>query len=99
MSRVWSPTTAEGSSYPICPQPPTASGLAATKNTGCIGCHQLGQESTRTIPPSLGTFATGADAWKRRVQSGQSGQQMFNQMTNNLGELSFANFGEWTDRI
>ena len=55
------------------------------KNTGCVGCHQLGQQSTRTIPPSLGTFATGADAWKRRVQSGQSGAMMLNQL-NNLGE-------------
>ena len=43
------------------------------KNTGCVGCHQLGQASTRTIPPALGTFASGAEAWKRRVQSGQSG--------------------------
>ena len=68
------------------------------KNTGCIGCHQLGQESTRTIPKSLGTFASGAEAWKRRVQSGQSGQQMFNQLTN-LGEVAFANYGDWTDRI
>ena len=68
------------------------------KNTGCIGCHQLGQESTRTIPKSLGTFASGADAWKRRVQSGQSGQQMLGQLTS-LGEMSFANYGDWTDRI
>ena len=43
------------------------------KNTGCIGCHQLGQQSTRTIPAALGTFASGADAWQRRVQSGQAG--------------------------
>lgn len=71
---------------------------ASMKNTGCIGCHQLGQLSTRTIPSALGTFATGADAWRRRVQSGQSGQQMLNQM-NNLGELSFSNYGDWTDRI
>jgi hypothetical protein len=72
--------------------------IASMKNTGCVGCHQLGQQSTRTVPPSLGTFATGADAWKRRVQSGQSGQMMLNQL-NNLGERSFANYGEWTDRI
>ncbi len=72
--------------------------IAAMKNTGCVGCHQLGQESTRTIPPSLGTFATGADAWKRRVQSGQAGQMMLNQLTN-LGDTSFAKYGEWTDRI
>jgi hypothetical protein len=68
------------------------------KNTGCIGCHQLGQLSTRTIPPSLGTFATGTDAWKRRVQSGQSGAMMHGQLTN-LGERSFALYGDWTDRI
>ena len=72
--------------------------IAAMKNTGCIGCHQLGQLSTRTIPPSLGTFATSADAWKRRVQSGQAGQMMLGQL-NGLGELSFANYGDWTDRI
>ena len=72
--------------------------IAAMKNTGCVGCHQLGQASTRTIPPSLGTFATGADAWRRRVQSGQAGQMMLNQLTN-LGDTSFAKYGEWTDRI
>ena len=72
--------------------------ITAMKNVGCVGCHQLGQESTRTIPKSLGTFATGADAWRRRVQSGQSGQMMLNQLTA-LGELSFVYFGDWTDRI
>lgn len=72
--------------------------ISAMKNTGCIGCHQLGQASTRTLPPSLGTFATGADAWRRRVQSGQAGQMMLGQL-NNLGELSFRHYGDWTDRI
>ena len=72
--------------------------ISSMKNTGCIGCHQLGQQSTRTIPAALGTFASGADAWRRRVQSGQSGQQMFGQL-NGLGELAFASYGDWTDRI
>src|SRR5687767_8198209 len=72
--------------------------ISAMKNTGCIGCHQLGQASTRTIPPSLGTFASGAEAWRRRVQSGQSGQQMLGQLTG-LGDMSFANYGDWIDRI
>ena len=72
--------------------------ISAMKNTGCVGCHQLGQLSTRTIPASLGTFATGAEAWKRRVQSGQSGAMMLGQLTN-LGERSFTNYGDWTDRI
>jgi hypothetical protein len=72
--------------------------IAAMKNTGCIGCHQLGQLSTRTIPASLGTFASPAEAWRRRVQSGQAGQMMLGQL-NGLGDASFAAFGEWTDRI
>ena len=72
--------------------------LSSVKNIGCIGCHQLGQLSTRTIPASLGTFANSVDAWKRRVQSGQSGQQMLGQL-NGLGEQSFANYADWTDRI
>ena len=72
--------------------------ISAMKNTGCIGCHQLGQQSTRTIPAALGTFASGAEAWRRRVQSGQSGQQMLGQLTG-LGDMSFANYGDWIDRI
>ena len=72
--------------------------ISSMKNTGCVGCHQLGQRSTRTIPSSLGTFASSTEAWRRRVQSGQSGQQMLGQL-NNLGEQSFANFADWTDRI
>jgi hypothetical protein len=72
--------------------------LSSMKNTGCIGCHQLGQLSTRTIPPALGTFANSVEAWKRRVQSGQSGQQMFGAL-NGLGDMSFANYADWTDRI
>jgi hypothetical protein len=37
--------------------------------SGGIGCHQLGQESTRTIPAQFGEFKTGAEAWMRRVGS------------------------------
>src|SRR5581483_3481752 len=72
--------------------------IGAMKNIGCIGCHQLGQLSTRTIPAALGTFASGADAWHRRVQSGQAGELMFGQL-NALGPGSFALLGDWTDRI
>jgi hypothetical protein len=72
--------------------------ISGMKNTGCIGCHQLGQQSTRTIPAALGSFPSSHEAWRRRVQSGQAGQQMLGQL-NNLGEMSFANYGDWTDRI
>jgi hypothetical protein len=72
--------------------------LNQMKNNGCVGCHQLGQQSTRTIPAALGTFASGEQAWMRRVQSGQSGQQMIGQLSA-LGALSFKNLGDWTDRV
>src|SRR4030095_15538889 len=72
--------------------------ISAMKNTGCIGCHQLGQQSTRTIPAALGTFGSPAEAWRRRVQSGQAGQMMFGQLTG-LGDVGFARYGDWTDRI
>jgi hypothetical protein len=68
------------------------------KNSGCIGCHQLGQLSTRTIPASLGTFASSREAWARRVQSGQAGAQMAGQLSQ-LGPLSIQNLADWTDRI
>jgi hypothetical protein len=73
--------------------------LNAMKNNGCIGCHQLGQLSTRTIPKALGEFDSAADAWLRRVQSGQSGEQMVNLLAGELGGVPFRYFGEWTDRI
>jgi hypothetical protein len=72
--------------------------LDLMKSNGCIGCHQLGQLSTRTVPAAFGTFESSADAWMRRVQAGQSGQQMLGQLKG-LGDLSFRNYGDWTDRI
>jgi hypothetical protein len=72
--------------------------ISAMKNTGCIGCHQIGQQSTRTIPPQLGTFTSPADAWRRRVQSGQAGTLMSGQL-NGLGDRAFELFGRWTDRV
>ncbi|MDA1184002.1 MAG: carboxypeptidase-like regulatory domain-containing protein [Acidobacteria bacterium] len=72
--------------------------LDSMKSNGCIGCHQLGQASTRTIPEALGTFDSSAQAWTRRVQSGQAGGQMLGQLSR-LGGESVANYGDWTDRI
>jgi hypothetical protein len=73
--------------------------LKQMKNVGCIGCHQLGQESTRTIPAQFGSFESGEQAWIRRVQSGQSGEQMTNQLAGNFGGAPFEYLGDWTDRI
>ena len=68
-------------------------------NVDCVGCHQLGQESTRTIPAQLGKFDSGADAWIRRVASGQSGEMMTNRLAGQLGGVPYKYFGEWTDAV
>jgi len=72
--------------------------LNAMKSNGCIGCHQIGQLSTRTIPAAFGKFESSEQAWIRRVQAGQSGQMMLNAL-NTLGPQAVKNFAEWTDRI
>ena len=68
-------------------------------NVDCIGCHQLGQESTRTVPAQFGEFKTGAEAWMRRVSSGQTGEFMVNRLAGQLGGAPFKYFGDWTDRV
>src|SRR6204780_1084904 len=73
--------------------------LKQMKNIGCIGCHQIGQEAPRTIPGAFGKFDTGAEAWMRRLQSGQSGEQMTNQIAGNFGGAPFKYLGDWTDRV
>ena len=69
------------------------------KSTGCLSCHALGTIGTRTIPKELGEFRTSAEAWERRIQSGQA----LTQMTTVIGRLdvplAFKLFGDWTDRI
>lgn len=69
------------------------------KNMGCVGCHQLGQEATRTIPANLGSFDSSQEAWIRRMQSGQAGGNMIGTATNQLGGLPFKYLADWTDRI
>jgi hypothetical protein len=68
-------------------------------NVDCVGCHQLGQESTRTIPAQLGSFKSGEDAWMRRIQSGQAGEQMTTRIAGQLGGVPYKYFGDWTDRV
>jgi hypothetical protein len=68
-------------------------------NVDCVGCHQLGQESTRTIPAQLGQFKSGEEAWIRRVQSGQWGEAMTNRLAGQLGGVPYKYFGDWTDRV
>jgi hypothetical protein len=73
--------------------------LAVIKNRSCIGCHQLGQASTRTLPAALSDIKSSEEAWLRRVQSGQAGPQMVNTLAGTLGGAPFKHFADWTDRI
>ena len=73
--------------------------LKQMNNVDCIGCHQIGQEATRTIPAQFGHFDSGADAWVRRLQSGQSGSAMTNRIAGEFGAVPYKYFGDWTDRI
>jgi hypothetical protein len=69
--------------------------IRTAKSGSCLACHQLGNKATREIPKALGSFESTADAWERRVQSGQAGSGMLNGLTN----LGVGRFADWTDRI
>jgi hypothetical protein len=73
--------------------------LDVVKTDGCYTCHQLGNKATRTIPKSLGHFASSAEAWERRIQSGQASTQMVNAIGRIDTKRALALFGDWTDRI
>ena len=73
--------------------------LNLMKSNGCIGCHQLGNLATRTLPRSLGEFKSSEQAWARRVQSGQAGQLMVNVLAGELNSTPIRYFADWTDRI
>ena len=48
---------------------------------------------------SLGTFKSHEEAWMRRVQSGQAGENMMLGQLDELGGVPFKYLGDWTDRI
>jgi len=73
--------------------------LRQMNNVDCIGCHQLGQESTRTVPAQFGEFPSGREAWMRRIAAGQTGGLMVNRIAGQFGGVPFTYFGDWTDRI
>src|SRR5262245_57507181 len=63
----------------------------------CVVCHQLGDKATREIPKSLGTFASSADAWDRRVDVGPSGTAMAGAFLRMGAQRKM--FADWTDKI
>jgi hypothetical protein len=73
--------------------------LNLMKNNGCIGCHQLGNLATRTVPAAFGKFESSEDAWARRIQSGQAATLMINIVAGQLNSTPIKYFADWTDRI
>ena len=73
--------------------------LRFLKSGGCWACHQLGNKATREIPASLGTFESHGAAWDRRVQSGQAGGGMTNNLNQWGRQRMLAMFGDWTQRV
>jgi hypothetical protein len=73
--------------------------IRSLKSGGCTACHQLGTKGTRELPKELGSFHSSAEAWDRRIQSGQAGAQMAGGLNNMGKERALAMFADWTDRI
>ena len=71
------------------------------KNNGCVGCHQLGQLSTRTIPAGASASSpVVGEAWMRRVQSGQAGQLMVeHRWPASSAARRSSTSRDWTDRV
>ena len=72
--------------------------IAGIKTDGCVGCHQLGNKATRELSPDLGTFPNSAEAWRRRLGSGQAGEAMLGRI-GRLGTRVLDMLGNWSDRI
>jgi len=73
--------------------------LDVVKTNGCNTCHQLGNKATRTISKELGEFKSSADAWQRRIVSGQAMTSMLNAIDRVDSKRALALYGDWTDRI
>ena len=73
--------------------------LTFMKNDGCVGCHQMGDEATRSIPAALDHFASSQAVWMRRIQSGQAGDSMVRIAMGRLHGVPIKYLADWTDRI
>ena len=73
--------------------------MGTMKNLGCVGCHQLGQLATRTLPEAYSHFDSSEQAWIRRVSSGQAGQQMLGTLARQLQGIPVKYLADWTDRV
>jgi hypothetical protein len=68
------------------------------KTDSCESCHQLGNQYTRTIPAMFSDLPP-AQAWMRRLQSGQAGSAMMGGLAQLGAQRATQQFGDWTTRI
>lgn len=68
------------------------------KTDGCEPCHQIGNRYTRTIPAMFSNLDP-AQAWIRRVQSGQAGAIMTAILAQLGTQRASKMFADWTTRI
>ncbi|HEY3161416.1 MAG TPA: carboxypeptidase-like regulatory domain-containing protein [Vicinamibacterales bacterium] len=73
--------------------------LNIIKTGACQSCHALGTPGTRTISRELGVFPNSAEAWQRRIRSGQASALMARDITRLDTQRALQMFGDWTDRI
>jgi len=73
--------------------------LNAVKSGGCNACHAMGTPGTRTMPKDFAHLKPSAEAWGRRIQSGQALTQMVRDITRHDAQRALSLFGDWTDRI
>jgi len=73
--------------------------LNVVKTNGCISCHQIGNRGTRVMPKDFTHFKTSAEAWARRITSGQAMTQMINAIGRLEPQRALALLADWTDRI
>ena len=73
--------------------------LTWMKNMGCVGCHQMGQLATRTVPSAFAEIGSSQQAWARRIASGQAGGNMTRMALEGLRGVPIRYLAEWTDRI
>jgi hypothetical protein len=72
--------------------------LMRIKNMGCVGCHQMGNLATRTLPPEFADMESSEQAWARRITAGQAGTSMTRTIALMKGQ-PLRHFAEWSDRI
>jgi len=91
-------TIPEKSEFPVGKVNHQGEWLNIVKSNACIACHALGTPGTRTIPKAFAHMKS-ADAWARRVQSGQALTQMARDVARFGTPRAFDYFADWTDRV